>query len=58
MVNNLVFVDANIPMYAAGVEHPLKQPCVAMLEAIAKGSLGAVTNVEVVQEILHRYTAL
>ncbi len=58
MVNDLVFLNANIPMYAAGAEHPLKQPCVAILEEIAKGSLRAVTNVEVVQEILHRYTAL
>jgi len=52
------FVDANIPMYAVGAEHPLKGPCVAILEAIARGRLMAVTDAEVLQEILHRYTAL
>jgi hypothetical protein len=52
------FIDANIPMYAAGAEHPLKRPCIAILEAIAHDELAAVTNVEVVQEILYRYSAL
>jgi predicted nucleic acid-binding protein len=45
-------------MYAAGVEHPLKAPCGAILEAIAQGKLTAVTDAEVLQELLHRYTAL
>ena len=52
------FIDANIPMYAVGAEHPLKAPCVAILEAIARGELAAVTDAEVLQELLHRYTAL
>ena len=52
------FIDANIPMYAAGGDHPLKSPCVAILEAAAKGKLEAATDAEVLQEILHRYTAL
>jgi predicted nucleic acid-binding protein len=52
------FVDANIPMYAAGAEHPLKRPCLAILEAIARGQLAGVTSVEILQEILHRYSAL
>ena len=52
------FIDANVPMYAVGVEHPLKGPCVAILEAIARGQLQAVTDAEVLQELLHRYTAL
>ena len=52
------FIDANIPMYAAGADHPMKVPCVAILEAAAKGKLEAVTDAEVLQEILHRYTAL
>ncbi|MBI2486435.1 MAG: type II toxin-antitoxin system VapC family toxin [Deltaproteobacteria bacterium] len=56
--NKVYFIDANIPMYAVGVEHPLKAPCVDILEAIAQGRLMAVTDVEVLQELLHRYTAL
>jgi uncharacterized protein len=52
------FIDTNIPMYAVGTDHSLKQPCLAILEAIAQGYLSAVTDIEVLQEILHRYTAL
>ncbi|MGH2583550.1 MAG: type II toxin-antitoxin system VapC family toxin [Dehalococcoidia bacterium] len=58
MNSALHFIDANVPMYAVGAEHPLKRPCVAILDAIADGSLVATTSVEVLQEILHRYTAL
>ena len=52
------FIDTNVPMYAVGAEHPLKKPCLAILEAVATGVLTAVTDIEVLQEILHRYTAL
>ncbi len=52
------FIDANIPMYAAGSEHPLKAPCKSILEAIAQNKIMAVTDAEVLQEILHRYSAL
>jgi hypothetical protein len=52
------FIDTNVPMYAVGADHPLKRPCLAILEAVATGALTAVTDVEVLQEILHRYTAL
>ncbi len=52
------FIDANIPMYAAGAEHPLKSPSLQVLEAIARGKIAAVTNTEVIQEIMHRYAAL
>jgi predicted nucleic acid-binding protein len=53
-----VFVDANVPMYAVGAAHPLKQPCVDFLEAAARGEIVALTDAEVLQEILHRYSAL
>jgi uncharacterized protein len=56
--DELHFVDANVPMYAVGADHPLKLPCLAVLEEIARGERIAVTDVEVLQEILHRYTAL
>jgi len=52
------FIDANIPMYAAGANHPLKAPSLAILTAVAEGRLTAVTDCEVLQEVLHRYTAL
>ncbi len=52
---NRVFVDTNIPMYAAGVPHPLRESCQRVIRAIATGKLSAVTNAEVFQEILYRY---
>ena len=45
-------------MYAAGAEHPLKSPSLQVLEAIARGKIAAVTNTEVIQEIMHRYALL
>jgi len=53
-----VFIDTNIPMYAAGKEHSFKAPSISLLHAIADGELDAVTDCEVFQEILHRYSAL
>lgn len=53
-----VFVDTAIVMYAAGGEHVLREPCRAILRRIAAGELEAVTSAEVVQEILHRFTAI
>jgi uncharacterized protein len=53
-----VFVDTAIIMYAGGSDHPLRAPCQRLLERVADGQLEAVTSVEVVQEILHRFTAL
>jgi predicted nucleic acid-binding protein len=53
-----VLVDVNIPMYAAGQDHPLRAPAQRLVLAIANGELEAVTDVEVLQEILHRFLPL
>jgi uncharacterized protein len=53
-----VFVDSNIPMYAAGAPHPHKDPCLRFLGRVQRGEIHAVTNTEVLQEILHRYHRL
>jgi predicted nucleic acid-binding protein len=50
-----VFIDVNIPMYAAGAPHPLREPSQNVILAIADGQLDAVTDAEVFQEILYRY---
>lgn len=52
------FIDSAIFMYANGSEHPLREPCRAILEDIARRRLLAATSAEVVQEILHRYIAV
>ncbi|MDA2928206.1 type II toxin-antitoxin system VapC family toxin [Acidobacteria bacterium AH-259-G07] len=49
------FIDVNIPMYAAGTTHPLREPSQGVIRAIATGQLDAVTDAEVFQEILYRY---
>ena len=49
------FLDTNIVMYAVGKEHPLKAPCAAVLRALEGSEIKAVTSVEVLQEIVHRY---
>jgi predicted nucleic acid-binding protein len=54
----VTLVDSNIFMYAAGREHPCKKPAIAFLEKVAGGSVEAMIDVEVFQEILHRYRAL
>ncbi len=53
-----LYVDANIPMYAAGRDHPYRGACLAILRHIARGTVEAVTSAEVHQEILHRYLSL
>ena len=48
-----VFLDANVFLYAVGGEGPHRQPCRDLLQAVGDGGLEAVTNTEVLQEILH-----
>jgi predicted nucleic acid-binding protein len=53
-----VFVDTAVMMYAAGSEHALRDPCRRILDRVGRGELAAVTSVEVIQEITHRYRAI
>lgn len=50
-----LFLDANIPTYAAGRSHPLKEPCKEVLVLAARRPDAFFTNAEVLQELLHRY---
>jgi predicted nucleic acid-binding protein len=51
-------LDVNVPMYAAGRDHPYRQSCITILSHIADGSLAAAIDTEIIQEILYRYGAL
>ncbi len=53
-----VFVDSNIPMYAASKEHPNKIPSIKVLELISEGKIIGMTSTEVFQEILYRYQVI
>jgi len=52
------FLDACVPIYAAGTEHDYKEPCRRVLQAVAQGDLDAITDTEVIQEIAYRYHAI
>ena len=49
------FIDANVPIYAAGREHPYREPCIRVLAAVNENPDGFVTDAEVFQEIMHHY---
>jgi predicted nucleic acid-binding protein len=54
----LIFVDSNIPMYLLGGAHPHRMESEVLLERLAVAGQRLVTDAEVLQEILHRYTAI
>lgn len=53
-----VFVDTNIPIYAAGRPHELRGPCRQIMRFISERPVMFFTDAEVLQELLHRYLAL
>ena len=54
----MIFVDSNVPMYLVGAEHPNKGLARRLLEGAVADNEVLVTDVEVLQEILHRYVAI
>ncbi|MXV85899.1 MAG: type II toxin-antitoxin system VapC family toxin [Acidimicrobiales bacterium] len=54
----MIFVDSNVPMYLIGAAHPNKDRTVAVLTRLAQAGEALVTDIEVYQEILHRYAAI
>lgn len=54
----MILLDANIFMYAAGTAHPNKAPSASLIQRVARGSVEAAVDAEVLQEILHRYRAI
>lgn len=54
----MIFVDSNVPMYLVGAPHPHKADAQRLLERCIAAGERLVTDAEVLQEILHRYTAI
>ena len=54
----MIFIDSNIPMYLVGAPHPNKDRALAVLTQLVGNGEQLITDVEVYQEILHRYTAI
>lgn len=54
----MIFVDSNVPMYLVGAPHPHKADAQRLLETAVSAGERLVTSAEVMQEILHRYSAI
>ncbi len=48
----LIVVDTTILLYSVGEDHPLQEPCRALVNALG-GGFDATTTVEVIQEFAH-----
>ena len=53
-----VFIDANIVRCAAGGPHPHREPSARLLERIVHGDAEAVSDSEILQEVLYRFWRL
>ncbi|MBS1250416.1 MAG: Ribonuclease VapC13 [Chloroflexi bacterium] len=58
MSSERLFLDVNVPMYAAGQPHPNKDDCVWVMSELSQGRITSVIDTEIIQEILYRYGAL
>ena len=54
----MILIDSNIPMYLVGTPHPHKSDAQRLLEKLVSDRQRLVTDAGVLQEILHRYTAI
>lgn len=54
----MIFIDSNVPMYLVGADHPHKADALRVLDDFIARSERLATSVEVLQEILHRYSAI
>ena len=54
----MIFVDSNVPIYLVGAPHPNKDHLHGLLDELIRSRSRFVTDVEVYQEILNRYTAI
>lgn len=54
----MTFVDSNIPMYLIGAPHPHRAETQILLERLVASGERLVTDAEVLQEMLRRYTTI
>ncbi len=54
----MILIDSHIPMYLVGAEHPHKIDAQRLLERCIAERRRLFTDAEVLQEILHRYSAI
>ncbi len=49
----MILLDTTVLVYAKGADHPFRDPCRRLIDAIAGGELEATTTAEVIQEFVH-----
>lgn len=49
----MILLDTTVLVYAVGAEHPLREPCRAIIAGIGDGRVLATTTVGVIQEFAH-----
>lgn len=49
----MIVVDTTVLVYAAGADHPLREPCRRLIELVGDGEVAATTTIEVIQEVCH-----
>jgi uncharacterized protein len=49
----MIVLDTTVLVYAKGADHPLRDPCRELIEAIGEGRVDATTSVEAIQEFVH-----
>jgi uncharacterized protein len=49
----VIVLDTTVLVYAKGADHPLRDPCRQLIDAIANGRTEATSTVEVIQEFVH-----
>jgi uncharacterized protein len=49
----MILLDTTVLVYAKGQDHPLRDPCRELIEAVAEQRVEATTTVEVIQEFVH-----
>ena len=54
----MIFVDANVFMYAVGAPHPLRETAVEFLLNARRNNTPLATSAEVLQEMLHVYSSV
>lgn len=54
----MIFVDANVPIYLVRAPHPNKKAAQAGIDRLVAAREKLVSDAEMLQELVHRYTAL
>jgi hypothetical protein len=54
----VILIDSNVPMYVVGAQHRHKDDALRVLDDLIARGERLVTDVEALQEILHRYSAI